>query len=223
MPFFNFPIIHFRIDVQGKYLGQDLINTYMFTNENAGVNAATTAQQYETYLLHQIDLLSTSFLSHWEAVYTAISVSDAIYSLVRITSLSPDPVLRVGAVYGVNWHSDRDVPGLPSNIAAIVTRRCLTGTRRFNGRVFFGGIAQDDVASGVITNVSDTWAAMGIAVNAMQGRLITDEATFVPSVVPFRTHSDPTVPFPFRSVVRSARIPQLASQRRRLPGHGRRG
>ena len=217
------PGFQWRIDVAGRYLDQDIVNTYMYVLAPGPIAVPAAEQREIIQRVMMVRALAAAFIDTWQIVYTSISVDECVYRLVRVTQVSPFVPERYGESFPVNWQSGRMVQGLPPNISAIVTRRWGNGSRQLNGRVFYGAIAAEDESGGLIVTPSDTWTAMGLAQARMTLAINNGGFTFSPAVINFRDPANPVEPYPAREVVLSQRVPRLASQRRRLPGHGAHG
>lgn len=213
-------ILQFRVDVRGRYLSQDLVNTFMYyaflEGDEDDRGPATAA-------------LVSAFVNRFADAYSDLSVAAATYTQVIGYYLNVNVLQRFTYTQDVNWQSAVAAEGVPPAVAAIIKRRGeLTGSRAFRGRIFVGGVRMLDVPGGIINPASHTAAALDVLAARIKEVLtvrpgLPTQVNFVPALIQFRR------PALASGLYRQSRCgstfvrPQLGTQRHRSPGHGRAG
>lgn len=212
-----------RIDVRGRYLGQQIINTFMYCDDFPGATPGLDARLSPEITGAAMAGLRDAFTAIMRPSYEAIPCDGHVMSQLIMTRLRRLQTPPFQETYAINWVGSRAVAGLPSVCAAVISRRTAGGTRLLNGRIYLSGIVSDDVVEGSIDIASDTWTGMQAMGLAMQRPLAVEFLSLTPAVVQFRKSLGPFRVFPAAALRQLQPKTALALQRRRAPGHGRFG
>ncbi len=221
----------YRCEFQGRYEGQNIINTFAYRCTSAPDRGLRPNQNEQTAWTDYRELVTlwSLFTDTLAAPISDCSVVDMHYNTARVFRFTGDIERRESYSGPVELTGTQANPGLPSGVSGVILRRhAASGTRRYRGHLSIAGIKATHTIAGTMDNASATYAKMVILAALMKRPLEirvwqNESLTFIPVIGNVRRLPLPGV-FPRVRPMNDTRIRNsLGAQRSRLPGHGRSG
>lgn len=209
-----------RIDVRGRYLGQDCVNTFQYISSPA----------FEDY--NQPSSVYTAFTDGSLSIYSLLlaCMVDGYQSRVIIVSReSPRPSLRYSRYFPVSDPGGISEVGLPSQVSCVIIRRTNIGNgTNTRGRIFVGAVPGLYTAAGQIIDGSPLAVSLDDLAARMRGSITFRPVANIlwlgePAIVTSRRRLAPGQDYLWGGVALTNVRASLGTQRHRQPGHGRRG
>jgi len=209
-----------RVDVRGRYLGQDVVNTFQYIGGVYDVWEANATQVFQGF--------TNGSLSMYQILLRAM-VEDYISRVIIVYRESANPARRYSQYFPVSDPGGIEEAGLPAQCAAVIIRRALPQNAvGLRGRVFIGAVPVIYTNAGSITDGTPYALALSDLQTRMRGSMRgapTPAVTpvFFPIISTSRRSVQPPGGINWNGITDTVTRTQLGNQRRRCPGHGRRG
>jgi len=209
-----------RIDCRGRYLGQDIVNTFEYI-----------CGDFDLQDVNAVNIF-TMFTTGTSALYPALldcMVDDYVSRQIIVYRESADPSKRYAMYFPIADDGTITENGLPPQVSAVVIRRAQPGNGQgLRGRLFVGCVPGVYVFGGQVIDPSPYSAALiELARRMLLGRTVDIGGGRVSSAFPIITTARRRIQPPggvnYSGMSQTVYRRQLGNQRRRAIGHGRRG
>jgi len=209
-----------RVDVRGRYLNQDIVNTFQYVASGDWGDRNNT------------DNVHTLFVDPAQGPYQLLldCMSDGYISRqIIVARESSFPAVRYASYYSVNDSGTITETGLPSQVSAVVLRTCINrNNRTVRGRLFVGAVPAIYTDAGRIITASPLDDALQLLAARLPRSLdlrFGDAISYSmsPSINQSRRVTAPGREFTWQGITDGQVRDRLGTMRHRQPGHGRRG
>lgn len=209
-----------RIDCRGRYVGQDIVNTFEYIGgdfDGLDVNAVN---------------IFTAFTAGINAVYPqllACMVDAYVSRQIIVYRESANPARRYAMYFPVSDDGEINENGLPPQVSAVIIRRALPqNATGLKGRLYLGCVPGIYTGSGIITDGTPYATALTELARRMASTQNVDlgagrRLLIFPMISTARRKVQPAGGVNWSALTQVVPRLQLGNQRRRCPGHGRRG
>ncbi len=147
-----------EVKFNGKLENQVIVNVFHFSCVGASSDVD----------LHLIQVIAACFVTHLLPVLTSG------YTLENVTwkQVSPSLGVEQTTIPAGTLVGGGTAAALPSYCSAVVSKVTAVGGRSHRGRIYFGGIPEDQTTNSKITNGGPFWVAMGAFIECVLSEFV---------------------------------------------------